>query len=133
MSDRPFLDTNILVYAIQEDPRSETAEELVAAGGTVSLQVLNEFVAVVRRKISMPWDEIRLALEAIESRCPGPLPITRNTHKNALVIAEKYGFQIYDALIVASALEARCSLLYSEDLQAGQIIEKQLTIRNPFA
>ena len=133
MSARAFLDTNVFVYAIvQDDPRSHEAENLIAEGGTVSVQVLSEFAAVARRKTKMPWDELRFAIENIESLCPNPRPITIDTHKEALIIAEKYGYKIYDALILASALEARCTILYSEDMQDGQVIDKTLTIRNPF-
>ena len=133
MNDRAFFDTNVFVYALlQDDPRSDEAEKLIAEGGTVSVQVLNEFAAVVRRKIKMPWDEVRFAIENIKSLCPNPLPITVQTHQEALAIAEKYGYRIYDALVVASALEARCTILYSEDMQDGQVIDRRLTIRNPF-
>jgi predicted nucleic acid-binding protein len=133
MSDRAFLDTNVFVYAmVQDDPRSQRAEELIAEGGRVSVQVLNEFAAVARRKTSMAWGEVQLALEAIQILCPGPLPITLDTHHEALAVAEKYGFKIYDALIVASALQARCTILYTEDMQDEQIIDRRLTIRNPF-
>jgi predicted nucleic acid-binding protein len=132
MSDRAFFDTNVFVYAIiQDDPRSVHAEELIAQGGTVSVQVLSEFAAVARRKTKMPWVEIRRALDGIKVLCPDPLPITLDTHREALAIAERYGYKIYDALIVASALEARCTILYS-DMQDGQAIEGKLTIRNPF-
>jgi predicted nucleic acid-binding protein len=133
MSGSAFFDTNVLVYAVvQDDPRSQQAEELIAEGGTVSVQVLKEFADVVRRKAKMPWDDVRFAIENIKSLCPDPLPITIDTHNEALTIAEKYGYRIYDALIVASALEARCTILYSEDMQDGQVIERRLTIRNPF-
>ena len=133
MSDRAFLDTNVFVYAIvQGDPRSHDAEKLIFAGGRVSVQVLNEFAAVVRRKTNMPWGEVQLALESIKVLCPDPLPITLDTHQQALAIAEKYRYKVYDALIVASALEARCTILYSEDMQDGQVIQSKLTIRNPF-
>jgi predicted nucleic acid-binding protein len=134
MSDRAFFDTNVFVYAIiQDDPRSNQAEELIAEGGSVSVQVLSEFAAVARRKTRMPWVEIRRALDGIKALCPDPLPITLDTHREALAIAERYGYRIYDALIVASALEARCSILYSEDIQDGQVIDERLTIRNPFS
>jgi len=133
MSASAFFDTNVFVYAIvQDDPRSSRAEELLLEGGTVSVQVLNEFVAVVRRKTSMPWFEVQFGLENIQRICPNPLPLTVQTHQKALSIAEKYGFQIYDALVVASALEAGCSVLYSEDMQDGQVIDHQLTVTNPF-
>jgi predicted nucleic acid-binding protein len=133
MSDKAFFDTNVFVYAIiQDDPRSDHAEELIAQGGTVSVQVLSEFAAVARRKTKMPWVEIRRALDGIKILCPDPLPITLDTHGEALAIAERYGYRIYDALIVASALEARCTILYSEDMQDGQVIDGRLTIQNPF-
>ena len=133
MSDKAFFDTNVFVYAIiQDDPRSDHAEELIAQGGTISVQVLSEFAAVARRKTKMPWVEIRRALDGIKVLCPDPLPITLDTHREALAIAERYGYRIYDALIVASALEAKCTILYSEDMQDGQVIEKRLTTRNPF-
>jgi predicted nucleic acid-binding protein len=133
MSGSAFFDTNVFVYAIvQDDPRSEKAEELIAEGGMVSVQVLNEFVDVVRRKARMPWNEVRFAIENIKALCPDPLPVTIDTHGEALAIAEGYGYRIYDALMVASALEARCTILYSEDMHDGQVIEGELTIRNPF-
>jgi len=133
MSDKAFFDTNVFVYAIiQDDPRSDHAEELIAQGGTISVQVLSEFAAVARRKTKMPCVEIRRALDGIKILCPDPLPITLDTHREALAIAERYGYRIYDALIVASALEAKCTILYSEDMQDGQVIEKRLTTRNPF-
>jgi predicted nucleic acid-binding protein len=133
MSASAFFDTNVFVYAVvQDDPRSQKTEELIAEGGTISVQVLNEFADVVRRKARMPWDEVRFAIENIKALCPDPLAVTIDTHQEALTIAEKYGYRIYDALIVASALEARCTILYSEDMQDGQVIDKALTIRNPF-
>jgi predicted nucleic acid-binding protein len=133
MSDRAFLDTNIFVYAIvHDDPRTQDAEKLIAEGGRVSVQVLNEFAAVARREGKMSWGEVQLGLETIKILCPDPLPITVDTHQEALAIAEKHGYRIYDALIVASALEAKCMILYSEDMQDGQVIDERLTIRNPF-
>jgi predicted nucleic acid-binding protein len=133
MPAKAFFDTNVLIYAIAEgDPRAARSEQLLAIGGVISVQVLNEFASVARRKLSMPWNDLRDALDAIRLLCPDPLPITISIHENALKIGEKYGFRIYDALIVAASLEAKCSLLYSEDFQHGQIIEDKLTIQNPF-
>jgi predicted nucleic acid-binding protein len=133
MSDRPFIDTNVLVYVLgQHDPRTATAEALVAAGGVISVQVLNELAAVAHRKLGMSWDEITVALTAIRVLCPAPVSLTTATHDDALRLAGRYGFHIYDALVVASALEAACTTLYSEDLQDAQVIDETLTIRNPF-
>jgi predicted nucleic acid-binding protein len=134
MTGPPFLDTNVLLYAaLQPDGRSDVARGLLTLGGVVSVQVLNEFVAVARRKLRRPWPEIRQALIAIRVLCRPPRPLTLDTHEAALGIAQRTGYQIYDALIVASALEAGCATLLSEDLQDGQVIEGRLTIHNPFA
>ena len=132
--NRPFLDTNILLYAaLQPDPRSETARGLLARGGLVSVQVLNEFTAVARRKLRRPWPEVMQALAAIRTLCPAPRPLTVATHEAAIGLAERLGYTIDNALILASALEAGCDTLFSEDLQDGQVVEGQQTIRNPFA
>ena len=133
MSDRVFFDSNVLIYAmVSGDSRRERAQQLVEQGGTISVQVLNEFVSVARRKMRMPWEDVIEAMDAIRVLFPSPVPITLDTHEAALKIAQQYGFRIYDALIAAAALEAKCYTLYSEGLQDGQVIDKELTIRNPF-
>ena len=133
MPARDFFDTNVLIYAVaKNDPRAIKAEAMLAGGGVVSVQSLNEFVAVARRKLGMSWKEVRQFLDLIGVLCPKPVPISIDTHRSAVTIAEKYGYSIYDALIASAALEAGCKILYSEDLQAGQVINRQLTIRNPF-
>jgi len=133
MPPRAFFDTNVLIYAVvHDDPRSTQAEGLLASGGVVSVQILNEFASVARRKILMSWSDVTEALDAFRFLCPSPLPITIETHEAALKIADKHGYNIYDALAVSAALEAGCTTLYSEDLPDGQTIDGQLTIRNPF-
>jgi predicted nucleic acid-binding protein len=128
-----FFDTNVLIYAMaKNDLRASKADALLASGGMVSIQSLNEFVSVARRKLGMSWKEVKEFVDLICVLCPDPAPISLDTHKGALAIAEKYGYSIYDALIASGALEAGCKTLYSEDLQDGQIINRQLTIRNPF-
>ena len=133
MSAKDFLDTNVLIYAVaKNDPRALKAEALLASGGTVSVQALNEFVSVARRKLRMSWKDVKESLDLICILCPKPVPISLDTHRVALTIAEKYGYSIYDALVASAALEAGSKTLYSEDLQDGQIINRQLTVRNPF-
>jgi predicted nucleic acid-binding protein len=130
--DKVFFDTNVLIYAFaKDDLRAETAETLLAGGGVVGVQTLNEFVAVAVRKFAMPWDEVLDALSAIRVLCPSPVPVLMETHDAALRIVRRYGYHIYDALVIAAALEASCNTLYSEDMHDGQVIEG-LTIRNPF-
>jgi len=133
MPAKVFFDTNLLIYAVaHDDPRSAQAEELLASGGVVSAQILNEFASVARRKLLMSWSDVTEALDAFRVLCPSPLPITIEMHEAALKIAEKHGYNIYDALVVSAALEAGCVTLYSEDFDDGQTIEGQLTIQNPF-
>jgi predicted nucleic acid-binding protein len=133
MSARAFFDTNVLVYIVgQKDERTAKAEALVANGGVVSVQVLNELASVSHRKLGMSWEEIGGALAAIRDLCPSPIPLTLDTHGAGLRIAAKYGFHFYDALIAAAALEAQCTTLYSEDFQDGQLLEGRLTVCNPF-
>jgi predicted nucleic acid-binding protein len=127
-----FFDTNVLIYAFAEDdPRTDAAEALLARGGVVGVQTLNEFVAIAVRKLAMSWEEVLAALGALRILCPAPVPITVETHDTALRIAARYRYHIYDSLVIAAALEASCRTLYSEDMHDGQAIES-LTIRNPF-
>ena len=134
MGDKVFFDTNVLLYTIgQQDARTPTADALLEQGGLISVQVLNELAAVAHRKLRMSWTEVTDALDAIRVLCPSPMPITAEMHDAALRLARQYGFHIYDALIVAAALEANCTTLYSEDLQSGQVIDGRLTIHNPFS
>lgn len=127
-----FFDTNVLLYLLSADPaKADRAEELLAMGGTISVQVLNEFVAVASRKLRMPWIEIREVLAQVRAVCAVE-PVTIETHERALRLAERYGLSIFDALVVSAALLANCKTLHSEDMQDGQVIERRLTIRNPF-
>jgi predicted nucleic acid-binding protein len=133
MSEKAFLDTNILLYTVgQHDARTPVAEALVAQGGVISVQVLNELAAVAHRKLGMSWPDVTAALDAIRTLCPSVVPMNVDTHDAALRLAARHGFHIYDALIVAAALDAGCTTLYSEDLQAGQVIGGRLKVQNPF-
>ena len=128
-----FFDTNVLLYLLSADAaKADRAEELLAIGGTISVQVLNEFASVASRKLRLSWIEIREVLASIRAVCAIE-PITLETHERALPVAERYGLSIYDSLIVSAALLAGCKTLHSEDMQDGQVIERLLTIRNPFS
>jgi len=132
MNADPFLDSNLLLYLLSAEPeKADRAEALLAAGGTVSVQVLNEFAAVARRKAHLDFAEIRVALGVVRSTC-AVVPLDLETHALGLDVAERYRFSVYDGLIVAAALRAGCTVLYSEDLQHGQTIDG-LTIRSPFS
>ena len=127
-----FFDTNVVLYLLSEDEaKADRAEGLLAAGGAISVQVLNEFAAVASRKLRMSWLEIREALNLVRAVCQVH-PLSLETHERAVEVAERYGLSLYDAVIVSAALLAGCKTLYSEDMQDGQVIERQLKVRNPF-
>jgi predicted nucleic acid-binding protein len=127
-----FVDSNVLVYAFTSDPRAATAQALLGRGCTTSVQGLNEFANVARRKLGMSWSEVRTALMDIRTLCRTILPLRVETHVDALRVAERYGYAIFEALIIASALEAAGDTLWSEDIQDGIVSDGRLRIVNPF-
>ena len=129
---KPFFDTNVIVYAFEKgDRKQEAALNIMLAGGVTSVQVLNEFASVARRKLGFRWTEIEEAVAGICVLLPDPAPLRLQTHVRAVKMAERFDFSIYDGLIIAAALEADCNVLYTEDLQHGQKIE-ELVVHNPF-
>jgi predicted nucleic acid-binding protein len=129
---KPFFDTNVIVYAFEQGARQQQAAlNLLAGGGVTSVQVLNEFASVARRKLGFRWPEIEEAVAGICELLPNPAPLGLQTHVRAVQIAARFDFSIYDGLIVAAAIESGCGVLYTEDMQHGQKIEL-VTVRNPF-
>jgi predicted nucleic acid-binding protein len=129
---KAFLDTNVLIYAVlSDDPRCPTAERLLAAGGAISVQVLNEFANVARGKLKWPWRDIEAMLALVRSRSGRVRDISLSTHEAALALARDHSLAFYDALIVAAALEAGCDTLFTEDMQHSRKFGG-LIIVNPF-
>ena len=128
----PFIDTNVVVYAFSDDARSDKAQALLAASPVISAQVLNEFANIGRKKLNMSWPEIQEAVASITILASAVVALDDDLTIAAVDLAERYRFSFYDALIVAAALRAGCDQLYSEDMQAGLIVGRQLTIINPF-
>jgi predicted nucleic acid-binding protein len=127
-----FFDTSVLLYLLSNDTeKADRVETLLAERGTISVQVLNEFAAVAIRKLKMPMSEVREILDTVRTVCDVE-PVTVETHDRALVIVERYGFSLYDSLLIAAALIAGSKRLYCEDLQHGQLIDRQLRVVNPF-
>lgn len=130
---KAFFDTNVLLYLLSKDEsKADRAEDLLAGGAVISVQVLNEFAAVASRKLGLSWSEIKDILGPIRAICEIN-PLSLETHDRGVEIAERYGFSFFDATIVASALNAGCKTLYSDDLQHDQLIANRLRIRNPFS
>jgi predicted nucleic acid-binding protein len=127
-----FIDTNVLVYiASGEASKADQAEEIVDAGGVISVQVLNELTNVARRKMRMSWPEIHALLSMVRGLL-AVHPLTIETHGTGLALAERYNFSTYDAMIAAAALHADCNTLWSEDMQHGMELSEGLRIINPF-
>jgi predicted nucleic acid-binding protein len=134
MPDRIFVDTNVLVYFISDEKNKKLrAREIMFSSEEiyVSSQVISEFVSVCFSKNLLKTDAIASVtshfLEAFNFA-----PIQESTIKKALQIKKKVHYSFWDSLVVASSIENNCSVLYSEDMQKGQLIEGKLTIINPF-
>ncbi|MBY0339489.1 MAG: PIN domain-containing protein [Acetobacteraceae bacterium] len=126
-----FIDTNVLVYALTEDDQGDAARRVIP-GGVISAQVMNELVDVLRRKARLEWPRIRAAVSDLLTQLDPPLPLTAAVHYAAMDLADAHRLSWWDALIVASALEAGCNTLWTEDMQDGRRFGR-LTLRNPFA
>lgn len=128
---RRFFDTNILVYAFLGGEKRGAALSLLAEGGIISNQVINEFTNVARKKRGRAWSEIAAGIAVIRSHFDEIALVTLETHQAALDLASQHGLNFYDALIIATAIEADCDILFSEDMQHDRSFGK-LIIRNPF-
>lgn len=129
---RPFVDTNVLLYLLSDDTaKADRAEAMLAGRIVISVQVLNEFANVARRKLCFDWSQVEQTLLDIR-RFAKVHPLTLETHERGIALAKRYQLSVCDAMIAAAALEAGCEMLASEDFSAGQRIEGRLTIRNPF-
>lgn len=127
-----FFDTNTLVYLLSTDEPAKAArsEELFRKGGLISVQILNEILTVTRRKLKMPFCDVRTFVTKVRTICP-VVPLTLEIHERGFDIAEAHGIGVYDSMVVAAAQLSGCSTLYSEDMQNGRVIGG-LTIRNPY-
>jgi predicted nucleic acid-binding protein len=127
-----FVDTDVVIYAFSDEAKSAVARAILKRECDISVQVLNEFANVARRKLAQSWQDIRNYALWIESVCRTVHPIDLDIHQQGLALAEKHRFSIFDAMIVATALKAGATTLYSEDMQHGMLVEDRLRIINPF-
>jgi predicted nucleic acid-binding protein len=132
LSARFALDTNVIVYAFTENPKREKARALLEAGPMISVQMLNEFANVASRKLGKNWASISLVLSDIRLLCSNVRPLDLDVHQTAMALLQRYSLSIYDALMIAAALLDGCEFFYSEHMQHGHVIDKRLTIINPF-
>ena len=127
-----FIDSNVILYLLSKDTKkADAAEAVLRAGGMISVQVLNEIANVTLRKIGMSWAETNQFLASIRSLCAVE-SLTVETHDRGRDVAERYGLSVYDSMIVAAALLAGCTVLYSGDMQNRLLVDKKLRVVNPF-
>lgn len=129
-----FCDTNVLLYLISNNaPKAAIAEGVLLERPSISVQVLNEFANVAKRKSLRTWPEILNMLEILANTTESVRPVTVNTHKLGIDLIARHQFAICDAMLVAAALEANCHTLWSEDMHAGLLVAGRLRIVNPFS
>ncbi len=127
-----FFDSNVLLYLASGDGvKADQAEAALAGGGAISVQVLNEVANVARGKMHLSWPDTHRFLSTLRELLTVH-PVTVETHAAGLTLAERHTLSLYDAMIVATALQAGCDTLWSEDMQHGTTIEGRLRIVDPF-
>lgn len=135
MKDRSFIDTNVLIYAFSssDTEKRRKALELFLKESipSISIQVLNEFCNIQRKKFKISFTDIKTNLGLLLEKTN----LYSNSYKDVKIacdISAKYHYSYYDSLIISSAINNDCKILYSEDMQNNQVIENTLTIINPF-
>lgn len=126
------LDTNVLIYLHDNSSTKRAiANDLLAGNPRISSQVISEYLNTTRRLLNLSKDELLIQTSALFSGCT-IIPVLPYTLLFASELVKQYKFQLFDAVIVASAIEGHCDILYSEDMQHGLVVDKSLTIINPF-
>jgi len=127
-----FIDSNIILYLMDNDTHKRSiSESILLLNPFISTQVLTEVANVCKRRFKYDKEVILNLWVDLMSDCDF-IATTKATFDKSIDLVKKYKFQIFDALIIASALEANCHIIYSEDMQHKMIIEDRLTIINPF-
>jgi len=136
MQGKVFLDTNVIIYlfSIKDEAKKARAFDVINENNCVtSIQAINESTNVWLKKFGMNSKTIASLLESIELICDDILSVQRETIESAILLHERYGFSYFDCLMLASALEGDCDIIFTEDMNNGQVINETLKIVNPFA
>ncbi len=126
-----FIDSNVILYLLDNGPKADRAEAVLAKGGVISVQVLNEVLVNCLRKAGMTLDEAVSFLAGVRRLCR-VVDLTAGMHDVGRALVARYGLSVYDSMIVAAALVAGCDRVLSEDMQNGLVVEGVLRIENPF-
>jgi predicted nucleic acid-binding protein len=135
MPAKVFLDSNVLIYLYSEDEseKADLAQQCAQEPDAwISTQVLNEVSNVLRRKQQQAYPDILKVIQELQGNFQ-VTTVTTQTIEQALLLGERYRYSYFDSLMLASALEQGCTVLYSEDMQHEQVIEGSLRIVDPFA
>lgn len=127
-----FIDSNVILYLLDDGPKADRAEAVLAQGGVISVQVLNEVLVNCLRKAGMTLDEAGAFLAGVRRLCR-VVDLTAEMHAVGRALAARYGFSVYDSMIVGAALVSGCDRVLSEDMQDGLVVEGMLRVVNPFA
>jgi len=133
MSKNVVLDTNVLIYLHDNSSPNKRAiaKDLLAENPFIPSQVISEYLNVTRRLLQLSKEELLIQASNLLAGCT-IIPVLPSTLLFAAVLVKRYNFQLFDAVIVAASKESNCAILYSEDMQHGLVVEKSLTIINPF-
>ncbi|HEY8781004.1 MAG TPA: PIN domain-containing protein [Mucilaginibacter sp.] len=133
MSKNVVLDTNVLIYLHDNSSPNKraTAKDLLAENPFIPSQVISEYLNVTRRLLQLSKEELLIQASNLLAGCT-IIPVLPSTLLFAAALVKRYNFQLFDAVIVAASKESNCAILYSEDMQHGLVVEKSLTIINPF-
>jgi len=142
MKDKVFIDTNVFVYAYLENPKKQEdyekhlkAKELLRSFTTenivvISTQVCNEYYSALSKN-KIENHDIQSSLSSLVQKV-NVASISKDTVLGSFAIKNRYSFSYWDSLILSSALENGCNIIYSEDMQDGQLIDGVLRVVNPF-
>jgi predicted nucleic acid-binding protein len=127
------LDTNTLIYLYDStnEHKRDISDSLIQLQPYIPAQVVSEFLNVSKRLLKIPKLEVLKKCNSVFSRC-NLLPTTFTVLQKSETLISKYDVQLFDAIIIATALEGGCNVLYTEDMHHGMIIEESLTLINPF-
>ena len=127
-----FFDSNIVLYSVGSVPaKADRSDALLAGGGWISVQVLNEIANVAQRKMRYSWARTRALLDTLTALVE-VVDLKQAVHRLGLLLAERFRLSVYDGMIVAAAVESGCDVLYSEDMHHGLVVAGRLRIENPF-
>ncbi len=126
------IDTNIAFYALARGDKAPIAKSILGSSDFLSAQVLNEFANSMRRKLQREWSDIADDVDILRMSVPRIAAIDGSSNREAMRIAQRYQIGFYDAVMIAVALANDATVLFSEDMQHGLVIDGRLTITNPF-